>query len=82
MDPFAKKLQANFEQSNVNLVFLKNKKDALKIIVLYRGKDARSNLYLLPTGELIYFVASIVVLFNPELNKQRHYLGHTEEVKW
>ena len=34
------------------------------------------------TGELIYFVASIVVLFNPELNKQRHYLGHTEEVKW
>ena len=48
----------------------------------YRGKDARSNLYLLPTGELIYFVASVVVLFNPELNKQRHYLGHTEEVKW
>ena len=48
----------------------------------YRGKDARSNLYLLPTGELVYFVASVVVLFNPDLNKQRHYLGHTEEVKW
>lgn len=48
----------------------------------YRGKDARSNLYLLPTGELVYFIASVVVLFNPELNKQRHYLGHTEEVKW
>ena len=48
----------------------------------YRGKDARSNLFLLPTGELVYFLASIVVLFNPETQKQRHYLGHTEEVKW
>ena len=48
----------------------------------YRGKDARSNLYLLPTGELVYFMASVVVLFNPDLNKQRHYMGHTEEVKW
>ena len=48
----------------------------------YRGKDARSNLFLLPTGELVYFLASVVVLFNPETQKQRHYLGHTEEVKW
>jgi microtubule-associated protein-like 1/2 len=48
----------------------------------YRGRDARSNLYLLPTGELVYFVAAVVVLFNPDINKQRHYLGHTEEIKW
>ena len=48
----------------------------------YRGRDARSNLYLLPTGEIIYFVAAVVVLFNAEEHSQRHYLGHTEEIKW
>jgi len=47
----------------------------------YRGRDARSNLYLLPTGEIIYFVAAVVVLFNAEEHSQRHYLGHTEEIK-
>ena len=48
----------------------------------YRGRDARSNLYLLPTGEIVYFVAAVVVLFNAEEHSQRHYLGHTEEIKW
>ncbi|KAK9876491.1 hypothetical protein WA026_013867 [Henosepilachna vigintioctopunctata] len=47
----------------------------------YRGKDCRSNLYFLPTGEMIYFVASVVVLYNVEDQCQRHYLGHTDEVK-
>ncbi|XP_071743387.1 echinoderm microtubule-associated protein-like 2 isoform X11 [Lepeophtheirus salmonis] len=47
----------------------------------YRGRDARSNLYLLPTGEMIYFVAAVVVLYNSEEQTQRHYLGHTEDVK-
>jgi len=68
-----------FESQHSKLAKLPDMK--LEWVYGYRGKDARSNLYLLPTGELIYFVASIVVLFNPELNKQRHYLGHTEEVK-
>uniref|UniRef100_A0A4W5QIN8 EMAP like 2 n=1 Tax=Hucho hucho TaxID=62062 RepID=A0A4W5QIN8_9TELE len=30
----------------------------------YRGRDCRSNLYLLPTGEIVYFNASVVVLYN------------------
>jgi len=47
----------------------------------YRGKDCRSNLFYLPTGECIYFVASIVVLYNADTGKQRHYLGHTDNVK-
>ena len=48
----------------------------------YRGRDARSNLYLLPTGEIVYFVAAVVVLFNAEKHSQRHYMGHTEDIKW
>jgi len=48
----------------------------------YRGRDCRSNLYLLPTGEMVYFVAGVVVLYNVEEQSQRHYLGHTDDVKW
>ncbi|XP_071011921.1 echinoderm microtubule-associated protein-like 4 isoform X3 [Oncorhynchus clarkii lewisi] len=47
----------------------------------YRGKDCRANVYLLPTGESVYFIASVVVLFNYEERTQRHYLGHTDSVK-
>ncbi len=48
----------------------------------YRGRDCRANIYLLPTGEIVYFIASVVVLFNYEERTQRHYLGHTDCVKW
>ncbi|KAJ8359652.1 hypothetical protein SKAU_G00161770 [Synaphobranchus kaupii] len=47
----------------------------------YRGRDCRANVYLLPTGEVVYFIASVVVLFNYEERTQRHYLGHTDCVK-
>ncbi|XP_062595219.1 echinoderm microtubule-associated protein-like 2 isoform X4 [Saccostrea cucullata] len=47
----------------------------------YRGRDCRSNLYYLSTGEIIYFAAATVVLHNVEENTQRHYLGHTDDVK-
>lgn len=48
----------------------------------YRGRDCRNNLHLLPTGEIVYFVAAVVVLYNMEEHSQRHYLGHTDDVKW
>ncbi|KAB1278312.1 Echinoderm microtubule-associated protein-like 1 [Camelus dromedarius] len=47
----------------------------------YRGRDCRSNLYLLPTGETVYFIASVVVLYNVEEQLQRHYAGHNDDVK-
>ena len=47
----------------------------------YRGRDARANLHLLPTGEMIYFLAAVVVLYNSEEQSQRHYLEHTEDIK-
>ncbi|VDD80857.1 unnamed protein product [Mesocestoides corti] len=48
----------------------------------YRGRDCRNNVYLLPTGEVIYFVAAVVVLYNIEQHSQRHYLGHNDDIKW
>ncbi|XP_076252565.1 echinoderm microtubule-associated protein-like 2 isoform X2 [Rhynchophorus ferrugineus] len=47
----------------------------------YRGRDCRSNLYFLPTGEMVYFVAAVVVLYNVEDQNQRHYLEHTDDIK-
>jgi microtubule-associated protein-like 1/2 len=47
----------------------------------YRGRDARANLQLLPTGEMVYFIAAVVVLYNVEEQNQRHYLGHTQDIK-
>lgn len=47
----------------------------------YRGRDCRANVHYLPTGECVYFVSSIVVLYNIQDNTQRHYLGHTDNLK-
>ncbi|XP_051062906.1 LOW QUALITY PROTEIN: echinoderm microtubule-associated protein-like 2 [Phodopus roborovskii] len=47
----------------------------------YRGRDCRANLCLLPTGEVVYFVASVAVLYSVEEQRQRHYLGHNDDIK-
>uniref|UniRef100_A0A674N276 EMAP like 2 n=1 Tax=Takifugu rubripes TaxID=31033 RepID=A0A674N276_TAKRU len=62
-------------------VALPNHKLKLQWVYGYRGRDCRSNLYLLPTGEIVYFNASVVVLYNTEEEQQRHYLGHNDDVK-
>lgn len=48
----------------------------------YRGIDSRRNLWVLPTGEIMYYVASVVVLYDRDEDSQRHYIGHTEDVQW
>nr|XP_032811871.1 echinoderm microtubule-associated protein-like 2 isoform X2 [Petromyzon marinus] len=57
--------------------------DKLKLewVYGYRGQDCRCNIHLLPTGEMVYFVASVVVLYNVQEGTQRHYLGHNTDVK-
>ncbi|XP_057703529.1 echinoderm microtubule-associated protein-like 4 isoform X2 [Corythoichthys intestinalis] len=60
---------------------LPSEKLKLEWVYGYRGRDCRANVYLLPTGEMVYFIASVVVLFNYDERTQRHYLGHTDCVK-
>ncbi|KAL2096531.1 hypothetical protein ACEWY4_008679 [Coilia grayii] len=62
-------------------VALPDRKLKLQWVYGYRGRDCRCNLYLLPTGEIVYFNASVVVLYNVEEQQQRHYLGHNDDVK-
>ncbi|CAM5172821.1 unnamed protein product [Eretmochelys imbricata] len=47
----------------------------------YRGRDCRANLFLLPTGEIVYFVAAVAVLYSVAEQHQRHYLGHNDDFK-
>lgn len=63
---------------------LKSPKDVnlkLEWVYGYRGKDCRSNIFKLETGECVYFVAAVAILFNSEERTQRHYLGHTDDIK-
>ncbi|ELK28077.1 Echinoderm microtubule-associated protein-like 1, partial [Myotis davidii] len=60
---------------------LPTKRLKLEWVYGYRGRDCRNNLYLLPTGETVYFIASVVVLYNVEEQLQRHYAGHNDDVK-
>ena len=46
----------------------------------YRGRDARSNLYVLPSGEIMYYVASVAVIYDKKKHRQRHYMGHNEDI--
>lgn len=48
----------------------------------YRGIDSRRNLWVLPSGELLYFVAAVAILYDREEENQRHYVGHTEDIMW
>ncbi|XP_055623967.1 echinoderm microtubule-associated protein-like 2 isoform X2 [Toxorhynchites rutilus septentrionalis] len=58
-----------------------NRRLRLDWVYGYRGKDCRSNLHQLPTGEMVYFVAAVVILYNMDEQSQRHYTDHTDDVK-
>ncbi|XP_076829714.1 echinoderm microtubule-associated protein-like 3 isoform X2 [Brachyhypopomus gauderio] len=47
----------------------------------YRGRDCRGNLYMLPSGEAVYFLACVVVLYHVTKRTQRHYRKHTDCVR-
>ncbi|CAG0880321.1 unnamed protein product [Cyprideis torosa] len=46
----------------------------------YRGWDSKLNLWVLRTEELLYYVAAVAIVFDRYTDRQRHYLGHTEDI--
>ena len=46
----------------------------------YRGLDGRNNLFVLPSGEVLYCVGAVAVLYDKEADQQRHYIGHNEDI--
>lgn len=59
-----------------------DKRLSLSWVFGYRGVDSRKNLWVLPSGELLYFVAAVAVLYDRDEDSQRHYVGHTEDIQW
>ncbi|XP_063359716.1 echinoderm microtubule-associated protein-like CG42247 [Cydia amplana] len=57
------------------------KKLALEWVYGYRGSDCRRNLWVLPTGELLYYVAAVAIMYDRDEEAQRHYTGHTEDIQ-
>ncbi|XP_068183179.1 echinoderm microtubule-associated protein-like 4 [Antennarius striatus] len=79
--PITMFIPSNVENYDEIRTELPSERLKLEWVYGYRGRDCRANVYLLPTGEVVYFIASVVVLFNYEERTQRHYLGHTDCVK-
>ncbi|GBN27711.1 Echinoderm microtubule-associated protein-like CG42247 [Araneus ventricosus] len=48
----------------------------------YHGLDPARNLFILSTGELVYYVGAMAVLHHYTNCTQRHYQGHTEDILW
>uniref|UniRef100_A0A4W4ENS0 HELP domain-containing protein n=1 Tax=Electrophorus electricus TaxID=8005 RepID=A0A4W4ENS0_ELEEL len=46
----------------------------------YRGHDCRSNLFYTQTGEIVYHVAAVGVVYNRQQNTQHFYLGHNDDI--
>ncbi|XP_072035970.1 echinoderm microtubule-associated protein-like 2 isoform X2 [Amphiura filiformis] len=46
----------------------------------YRGLDSRNNLFVLPSGEILYTVGAVAVMYDQETDQQRHYVGHNEDI--
>ncbi|KAA0203726.1 hypothetical protein HAZT_HAZT004587, partial [Hyalella azteca] len=46
----------------------------------YRAHGCRDNAHWLGDGSLVYHVAGVCVVLEPQENKQRHYLHHTDDI--
>ena len=46
----------------------------------YRGHQCRNNLYYTSSGEIVYFVAGVGIVFDPKLKRQKFFLGHNDDI--
>ena len=37
---------------------------------------------MLDSGELVYYVAAVAIIYDKQRHKQRHYTGHNEDISW
>ena len=56
------------------------KKLSIDWVYGYRGTDSKRNLWVLSTGELLYYVAAVAVMYDRDEETQRHYVAHTEDI--
>ncbi|XP_033124151.1 echinoderm microtubule-associated protein-like 3 isoform X12 [Anneissia japonica] len=47
----------------------------------YRGNDCRNNLHCNASGEILYFISCVAVIYNDKQHKQRYYREHTTDIR-
>ncbi|XP_029706344.1 echinoderm microtubule-associated protein-like 6 isoform X7 [Takifugu rubripes] len=52
----------------------------LQFVHGYRGFDCRNNLFYTQTGEVVYHVAAVAIIYNRLQHSQRFYLGHDDDI--
>lgn len=52
----------------------------LEFVHGYRAHDARQNLYILPSGEILYSSAALGIVMNLKTRTQRYFTGHTDDI--
>ena len=52
----------------------------LDLCFSYRGYDCRNNLFYTQTGEVVYHIAAVAVVYNRQQHSQRLYLGHDDDI--
>ncbi|XP_071942343.1 uncharacterized protein [Antedon mediterranea] len=71
-DTFADK-KLKFDEPKENLT--------LNWIYGYRGNDCRNNLHRISSGEIVYFISYIAIIYNHKQQKQRYYKDHTGDIR-
>ena len=46
----------------------------------YRGYDCRNNLFYMQSGEIVFHIAAVGVVYNKETHSQKFYLGHDDDI--
>ncbi|XP_035687635.1 echinoderm microtubule-associated protein-like 6 isoform X3 [Branchiostoma floridae] len=52
----------------------------LQFVHGYRGYDCRNNLFYTQTGEVVYHVAAVGIVYNRDNHSQKFYLEHTDDI--
>ncbi|XP_068177719.1 echinoderm microtubule-associated protein-like 6 isoform X2 [Antennarius striatus] len=52
----------------------------LQFVHGYRGFDCRNNLFYSQTGEVVYHVAAVAIVYNRLQHSQKFYLGHDDDI--
>ncbi|XP_013391678.1 echinoderm microtubule-associated protein-like 6 [Lingula anatina] len=52
----------------------------LEFVHGYRGYDCRNNLFYTQSGEIVYHVAAVGIVYSRDHHRQRFYLDHTDDI--
>uniref|UniRef100_A0A8C8RE05 EMAP like 6 n=1 Tax=Pelusios castaneus TaxID=367368 RepID=A0A8C8RE05_9SAUR len=78
-------LKQQNKEKNQPVPFLKREsapEDSLKLQFVhgYRGYDCRNNLFYTQTGEVVYHIAAVAIVYSRQQHTQRLYLGHDDDI--